>query len=154
MIDEAMDAWVFVRTETRELLGTLKDEQLQFTPQGEKWQPLYYQFACMIRTQHIYAKALTTRVMDFAYFADSSFPDKHSLNSKAKLTDAFEAIVPVWKTAITTSDTVQWPEGVVSTVGHVYRLIAHERLHHGQLISYFTLAGYELSSNFKQNWTL
>lgn len=29
-----------------------------------------------------------------------------------------------------------------------------ERLHHGQFISYFTLAGFELPKGFKSNWDL
>lgn len=33
-------------------------------------------------------------------------------------------------------------------------LSEHERLHHGQFISYFTLAGFELPKAFKSNWAL
>ena len=67
-MEEAINAWIFTRTETKELLAALDDEQLSFKPEGDKWQPMYYQFACMIRTQHIYTKALNTGIMDFAYF--------------------------------------------------------------------------------------
>ena len=153
-MEEAINAWIFTRTETKELLAALDDEQLSFKPEGDKWQPMYYQFACMIRTQHIYTKALNTGIMDFAYFSDDSFPKKHSLNTKDKLTSAFNATVPLWKDAIATGHDVIWHDEKTSTAGHIYRLIAHERLHHGQLIGYFTLAGISLPHNFKQNWAL
>lgn len=153
-MDEAINAWIFTRGETRELLGALSDEQFQFRPEGEKWQPLYYQFGCIIRTQYIYAKALETGVMDFAYFADASFPDKHASRTKAELARAFEAASRHWEEVLADAKFVDWQGQTISSAGHVYRLIAHERLHHGQLISYFTMANIELPPNFKQNWAL
>lgn len=151
---EAIDAWIFARGETRELLGSLTDEQLLFKPEGDKWQPLYYQFACMVRTQLVYAKALQAGVMDFGYFADASLPAKHSLKTQEALSAAMDAAVDIWKTAIATGNSVDWEGQTASTAGHIYRLISHERLHHGQLISYFTLAGYDLPPKFKGNWAL
>ncbi|HSX30688.1 MAG TPA: DinB family protein [Candidatus Saccharimonadales bacterium] len=153
-MDEAIDAWIFARSETRELLKTLDDQQLLFTPQGDKWQPLYYQFACMVRTQLVYAKALQMGVMDNSYFDNPSFHDKHDLKTRMALETALDAAVPIWKDAIATGNSVNWYGKQVSTAGHIYHLISHERLHHGQLISYFTLAGYELPQAFKQNWAL
>lgn len=153
-MSEALDAWAFARSETEELLHCLADDQLGFTPEGDKWQPLYYQFACMIRTQLVYAKALREGKMNFAYFDDNSLPDKHALLTKQDLLRAMDVAAQEWKAAIATGNSVDWQGKSVSTGGHVYRLVSHERLHHGQLISYFTMAGYDLPPIFKQNWAL
>lgn len=153
-MSEAISAWIFTRQETAELLNCLSDERLLFKPDGEKWQPLYYQFSCMIRTQYVYAKALHTGLMDFAYFGDSTLPTKHDSRTKAALQDEFSRVKTEWQNAIETGKSVDWPDGKTSVDGHIYKLIAHERLHHGQIISYFTLAGIELPPVFKANWAL
>lgn len=151
---EAIEYWIFTRSETRELLRSLTDEQLLFKPNGSKWQPLYYQFTCMLRVQLAYAKALRTSEMDFAYFVDKSLPGKHSLKSRQQLEAAFDGVKDIWQSAITAIGSVKWHDQYVSVAGHIYRLVSHERLHQGQLVSYFTLAGYNLPPEFKQNWAL
>lgn len=153
-LHEAIEYWLFTRSETQELLHSLTDEQLLFTPEGPKWQPLYYQFTCMVRVQLAYAKALRTGGMDFAYFADKSLPGKRSLKSRQQLDTAFNRAKGIWQSAITTIGSVKWYDQNVSVAGHIYRLVSHERMHQGQLISYFTLAGYKLPPNFKQIWAL
>lgn len=154
MIEEALRDWKFTRSETLELLRALDDKQLSFRPEGEKWQALAYQFACIGRTQMIYTRALESEVMDFAYFADSSFPNKLELKKRTPLEELLQRSNGEWLTALATSRRVKWPEHTLSVPAHVYRLISHERLHHGQLISYFTIAGFELPPRFKANWSL
>ncbi|HSX17572.1 MAG TPA: DinB family protein [Patescibacteria group bacterium] len=153
--DEAVGDWKFARSETMELLDALSDEDLAFVPEGEKWQPLYYQFACMARTQLVYAQALKTGSMDFAAFGDPSLPSKFEQNTGEALRKLFAKSSAAWADAIADSaPNVQWPGHRASVSGHIYRLISHERLHHGQLISYFTLAGIDLPPKFKANWAL
>ena len=154
VLQEAIEYWIFTRSETRELLNSLTDEQLLFTPEGPKWQPLYYQFTCMLRVQLVYAKALRTGTMDFAYFVDEALPGKHVLKTRQELNTAFDNAMEIWKSSIATGDGVRWLDQEISAAGHISRLVGHERLHHGQIISYFTLAGYELPTNFKQTWAL
>ena len=61
--------WNYARKETLELLHCLNDSQLQFKPEGsDKWQPLYFQFACIARTQAVYAKAIKEDKMDYLWF--------------------------------------------------------------------------------------
>jgi len=153
-LHEAIEYWIFTRSETRELLGSLTDEQLLFRPQGPKWQPLYYQFSCLVRVQLAYAKALRTGEMDFAYFVDKSLPGKHSLTTRRQLDAAFDGTREIWMSAISAIGSVHWLDQELSVAAHIYRLVSHERLHQGQLISYFTMAGYELPPNFKQTWAL
>ncbi|HLZ15237.1 MAG TPA: DinB family protein [Candidatus Saccharimonadales bacterium] len=154
MPDEAMREWRLARAETLELLGALSDQDLLFRPVGAKWQPLYYQFACMARSQLVYARALQTGKMDFAYFTDPMLPDKQVQNDQERLKALFTQAERAWLTAVQTGTGVQWPEYTLSLPAHIYRLISHERLHHGQLISYFTMAELELPEHFKQNWAL
>lgn len=153
-MNEATEYWIYTRSETRELLRNLTDEQLLFKPEGPKWQPLHHQFTCMIRVQLAYAKALRTGEMDFAYFREESLPGRHSLKTREQLDAAFDNIREVWKAAIATGKDVRWLDQDVSAAGHIYRLVAHERLHHGQIISYCTMAGYDLPASFKESWSL
>lgn len=49
---------------------------------------------------------------------------------------------------------IVWPDFSAPLALHISNLLEHERMHLGQLISYHTMAGYKLPSNFKQNWAL
>ncbi len=49
---------------------------------------------------------------------------------------------------------VAWPGFRSNLMNHITALIAHERLHHGQLISYFTMSGFDLPTKFKFHWSL
>lgn len=153
--EEAKRDWAFARSETMELLDRLDDARLAFRPKGDKWQSLAYQFACIGRTQLVYAKALKTGVMDFAYFADASLPDKQKQKTDADVHALLARANETWLKAVEHGeDSVQWPSGEISKEAHIYRLIAHERLHHGIMIAYFTMANFTLPSRFKQNWAL
>lgn len=155
MLEEALRDWRHARSETLELLGSLSDEDLLFRPEGFGWQPLFYQFACMARTQLVYAKALQSRSMDMQYFSDPALPDKQQQNNHERLKALFQQAEIIWQSATQTGVSVHWPDGdTISLPAHIYRLIGHERLHQGQLISYFTMAELSLPPKFKQNWAL
>lgn len=158
-MDDYLSRWKFVRSETLELLDALTDEQLSFQPEGPAWQPLYYQFGCVARTQLIYAEAIKVRKMDFALFSSDKFPGKHDNKTRGSLAELLDQAETAWQQALAQlvgqqDGIVAWPDGDVSVAEHVARLAEHERLHHGQLISYFTLAGFELPKKFKNNWAL
>lgn len=154
-MEEFLKHWHFVRSESLEILRSLSDEQLQFKPEGEKWQPLYYQFACMGRTQLVYAKAAKAGTLNFADFGSSDLPSKHEFQTVEKLSSFLEGCDKEWQDAlIINQDGIDWPDGKKSTPMHIESLAEHERLHHGQLISYFTLAHIDLPSGFKNNWAL
>lgn len=147
--------WQFVRSETIELLQALSDEQLQFKPEGETWQPLFYQFGCMARTQLIYAEAVDTGRMDFSLFSSTELPAKDLRQTKSELLAFLHESNDAWLAALAQNQNgVDWPEGHKPADVHVMALAEHERLHQGQLISYFTVAGYDLPAGFKQNWAL
>lgn len=154
-MDEFINRWQFVRSETLEILQSLSDEDLQFRPAGNTWQPLYYQFGCIIRTQLIYAEAARSGQMDFALFHASRFPAKADYQSVQSISSHLASSNKQWLDAVSlNTGSVVWPDGTASIAQHIARLAEHERLHHGQLISYCTLAGFELPPEFKQNWAL
>jgi len=154
-MDEFLKRWSFVRSETIELLDSLDDEQLVFKPEGAKWQALYFQFGCMGRTQLVYAMAAETGVMDFSLFGSKDLPSKIDNQAKASLASFLKTCNDKWIEAISHNTAgVKWPDGSKPIELHVATLAEHERLHHGQLISYFTLAGFDLPANFKRNWAL
>jgi hypothetical protein len=152
--------WNFVRSETLEILISLSDEQLLFQPTGtDKWQPLYYQFTCIARTQMVYAKAIKEGKMSFNWFESDEFPDKHEIKTKQGLKDLLNKADTMWSAAIVERRRdedfqIAWPGFKQSLPNHIVSLISHERIHHGELISYLTLGGFVLPKNFKQNWAL
>ena len=95
-MDEFLKRWQFVRSESLEILHSLNDEQLLFKPEGDKWQPLYYQFACMGRTQLVYAKASKTGKMNFADFGSTDLPNKHEFQTAEKLDDFLKNCDKEW----------------------------------------------------------
>jgi hypothetical protein len=154
-MDEFIARWNFVRFETLEILDTLTDEQLQFKPTGDTWQPLFYQFGCIGRTQLVYAKAVESGQMDLSLFGSSSLPNKDDNQSKERIINFLEKCNQSWLRAMSVNNNgVEWPAGRISLLLHISSLAEHERLHHGQLISYFTLTGFKLPKNFKSNWAL
>lgn len=147
--------WNFTRSETLEILNSLSDEELRFKPEGKTFQPLYYQFGCILRTQVVYTRAIVEGKMDFTWFHEESLLVKTRKELKAK----FEKADKEWGMAIKNKRRdekfkIAWPGFKQSVPNHIVSLVAHERLHHGQLITYFTLAGFELPKNFKNNWAL
>lgn len=154
-MDEFLKRWNFVRSETIEILNSLDDERLTFKPEGEKWQALYFQFGCIGRTQLVYATAAETGLMDFSLFRSKNLPSKTDNQTKVSLESLLTTSNEKWVEVIHRSTAgVKWPDGNKSIQLHIAALAEHERLHQGQLISYFTLAGFELPSNFKRNWAL
>lgn len=151
--------WKFTRAETLEILRVLSDEQLQFRPQGEKWQKLFWEFGCLGRTQMVYTKAIETGKMDFSLFSSNDLPKKDQFQTKKEILEFLKKSDEGWVKAILKRREdedfrVRWPGFSMPLVNHISSLVAHERLHHGQFISYFTLAGFELPKGFKLNWAL
>jgi hypothetical protein len=154
-MDDFIVRWQFTRSETIEILKSLTDERLQFKPEGEKWQPMFHQFGCIGRTQLIYAKAAETGVMDFSLFGSSEITSKDLNQTVGGILAFLEDANSAWIAALRQNKAgVQWPDDNKRIELHITSLAEHERLHHGQLVTYFTLAGFELPAGFKNNWAL
>src|SRR5258708_6964451 len=154
LVSSFIATWNFTRAETLEILNSLDNEQLQFKPQGEKWQTLYWQFGCIARTQLVYAKAIETGKIDFSLFESEKLPKKDQYQTKVLIKNFLEEANQTWLEAIQGKSKdedfkITWPGYNQNLLTHISSLISHERLHHGQLISYFTLAGFELPPGFK-----
>lgn len=154
-MNDFVNRWQFTRSETIELLKSLTDDQLLFKPDGEKWQPMFHQFGCIGRTQLVYAEAAEKGVMDFSLFGSNQITSKDSNQTVTSILTFLEDADSKWLTAIRQNTSgVQWPDDNKRIELHIASLAEHERLHHGQLISYFTLEGIELPEGFKKNWAL
>lgn len=152
--------WNFTRAETLEILEKIDDKQLLFIPKGSpKWQPLFWEFNCLGRTQLVYARAIREGRMDFKWFEGSELPDKNEFKTRNEIQEFLLNSDKLWRAEITKvrrdeDFIVAWPGFNMNVMNHINGLVAHERLHHGQLIAYFTLAGLELPDKFKRNWAL
>lgn len=152
-------SWNFTRGETLEILDSLNDAELRFKPQGDKWQTLYWEFGCLGRTQIVYTKAIETGIMDFSLFSSTSLPSQKDNKTKTSIKKFLEKSNSAWLEEIKEREKdesflISWPGFKMPLVKHIASLAEHERLHHGQFISYFTLAGLELPPKFKSNWNL
>lgn len=159
LIISFLNSWNFTRRETIEILYSLDDEKLQFKPKGDKWQLLCWEFGCIGRTQIVYTKAIETGFMDFSLFHSTLMPKKTDYQTRESIIKFLKESNLNWINAIKSREKnenyiVNWPDTKVPLIKHIASLSEHERLHHGQFISYFTLAGFELPKGFKSNWAL
>lgn len=159
-VSEFVRIWNFTRRETLEILGSLNGDQINFKPIGSpKWQGLNWQFGCIARTQIVYTKAIGEGKMNFKWFQDALLPEKRYIKSVKELQSLLKSADVQWVHSIRLKRldqdfTVHWPGNNFSLLAHINALVAHERLHQGQLISYFTFAGFELPEGFSKNWAL
>ena len=157
LLADMIAGWAFTRSESHEILASLSDEQLQFQPTGAKWRPLYYQFGCMARTQLVYAAAVESGVMDYSLFSSSELPSKTAIQDGAGLAALLNEANKHWLRVLKSraaEDAIRWPDHTRSVARHIGSLAEHERLHHGQIIGYFSTAGINLPAGFKGNWAL
>lgn len=87
LVTRALSLWNFSRNETLEILESLDDEKLLFTPKGEKWQPLYFQFNCVGMTQLVYTRAIREGKMDYAWFHEGEIKNRLKYKTKKELKD-------------------------------------------------------------------
>lgn len=159
LVNSFIDGWNSTRAETLEILDSLDNKKLQFKPKGEKWQKLYWEFGCIGRTQIVYAEAVKTGKMDFSLFHSAHMPKKTDNQTKKSIKKFLEETNKKWVSAIKSKAEnedykIAWPGFKMPLLNHVASLAEHERLHHGQFISYFTIADFKLPKGFKSNWAL
>ncbi len=167
LVTSFVRGWNFTRGETLEILNSLTDAKLKFKPgnpsikvaQDNRFQTLAYQFACIGRTQLVYTKAIQTGWMDFSLFSSPEMPSKVDFKTKGELLKFLGKTDKEWIEMVRSRREqedfeVKWPGFNKSLVNHIASLAEHERIHHGQIISYFSLAGFELPEAFKRNWAL
>lgn len=157
IIKALLGGWKYTLCHRYELLGNLNNKDLDFTPRGsKKFKNLQYQFACIGSTQQAYTKMLKEGHFCSRYFCIFK-PGLIKLREIKKLADKLGEIDKEFKEEILKhSDKDEFEWGNIKTP--VWRIITllqeHERLHHGQLISYFTSANLEFPLEFKKAWHL
>lgn len=159
LVNSSIQGWKAAREETLEILDSLDDDRLQFKPKGGKWQPLYWEFGCIGRTQIVYTKAIESGKVDFSLFSSPVMPSKTKYQTKNDLINFLEKSDIDWLKAIKLKKDIEdygidWGNIKMPLIRHIACLSEHERLHHGQFISYFTIAHFELPEGFMTNWAL
>lgn len=159
LVTSFVRSWNFTRSETLQILNALTDEQLKFRPAGAKWKPLYNQFSCIILTQLVYTRSIEEGRMDYKWFHEEEITKRTNFTSKEDLLKALEEADKKWVQVIRNKREeddykIKWPGFNQNLLNTINSLVAHERLHHGQLISYFTAANFELPPKFKDNWSI
>lgn len=152
-------SWNYARGESLDLLDSLDNGKLLYKPDGNKWQSIAYQFGCMARTQMVYTRSIKEGRMNYKWFHDPSLMGKNDIITKKELDELLDRCDKEWNEVIREKRreedfVIAWPGFNMGLLNHISALISHERLHHGQLISYFTLADFELPKRFKEGWSL
>ena len=107
----------------------------------------------------VYAKAIREGKMDYSWFEREDLPRKEDYKTKQLLIDLLVQSDKEWTEAVRNKRRdedfeIAWPGFKQSLINHITSLVSHERIHHGQLISYFTIAGFQIPQGFKNNWAL
>lgn len=141
-------SWNFTRSLSLDLLDSLDDESLLFSP-GANLGDFWKQFRHLGRVQENYVDALRTQKLVFGpqgchYSGDVS---KASLVTYLQTLDhqlQHELHNLNWE------DRIDWFGEQVDVFEHLSRMVGHENLHHGQFIVYMRL----LDRKFPHSWNV
>ncbi|MEP3275665.1 MAG: DinB family protein [Stappiaceae bacterium] len=145
-LNEIEAEWIWTRGLTRDLLGSCFPSDLTFAL-TEASGPLWKQFRHIGRVHENYLDALATRHVDFSVKGGSY----DGSASKPALLSYFAALEDRHKSCLSKADpvkTIDWMGEPISLDNHLIRLLAHESLHHGQLILYWRA----LERDFPPSW--
>jgi hypothetical protein len=133
-----LDRYARFRAMTAELLATLDEESLGFTP-GAGMGPMWQQFRHLGRVEDNYVTGIATGRLEFgpprrrAAGTTGSALAGYLRDLDEDLRAAIDGAGP--------DRTIAWPGERVDLVEHVGRLVNHELLHHGELVVYVRLLG-------------
>lgn len=140
------EEWQFARGLTLDLLHSLSEEDLSFSP-CEAVGPLWKQFRHAGRVQEDYMRALDTGVVEFDV-ARGSFTGTPTIEDlEAYLADLDCRLFNRLET-LDSSRSISWCGEEVPVYEHLMRLVNHETLHNGQWIVYLRL----LAKPFPPSW--
>lgn len=145
-IEDINAEWHWARGLTVELLNACSDSDLEFRL-NESSGALWKQFRHIGRVHENYLTSIEAGTAKF----DTASATYSGGNSKSNLLGYFEQLQARHEAAmqgLNSAATVDWFGEVVSIELHLTRLLAHETLHHGQLILYWRALGCE----FPEGW--
>lgn len=140
------------RNNTLLILQELSDSDLSLKPEGDKFQSLGFQFACLITTTDTYLRKIT-KFKDSKFgkaYIDGKVYIKEDLNSKELLLKILDYQLNQYNDLLAEMD----EKALDKHLRHLLNVMSHEYLHQGQLVSYFTLFGKKLPSRFARAWAL
>lgn len=147
-----MMSFKWSRNNTLLILQELSDTDLNLKPEGDKWQNLGFQFACLVTTIDTYFRKIT-KFKDSKYgkvYFEGKVYTKDDLTSGELLFKILESQVEQLNDLLKEMD----EKALDKHLRHLLNITNHEYLHQGQLVSYFTMFGKKLPARFKKSWAL
>jgi uncharacterized damage-inducible protein DinB len=140
--------WVFARKLTIDLLNSLSEADLLWTP-GKEVGQFWKQFRHIGRVQEDYMDALINKSINF------SLTNKHynGVPDRNKLIEYFRNLDQILSEKlhqIDFAETIDWFGEKVDISEHLSRMLSHEVLHHGQFIVYCQL----LKKQYPESWSI
>ena len=148
-MDALQKDWTFTRQLTVDLLDACSKVDLDFALNSHCG-PLWKQFRHMGRVHENYLSALITGQVNFDP-ADGSYVGKASAINLNGYFEKLEKYHINTFAGLGSGQMVSWFGEDVSPCIHLCRLLAHETLHHGQLILYWRALGHPFPESWA-NW--
>ena len=149
LTDALQKDWTFTRQLTVDLLDACSKGDLDFALNSHCG-PLWKQFRHMGRVHENYLSALITGQINFDP-ADGSYAGKASAIYLNGYFEKLEKYHINTFAGLGSGQVVSWFGEDVSPCVHLCRLLAHETLHHGQLILYWRALGHPFPESWA-NW--
>lgn len=131
--------WSSARKLSLELLSSLNQDDLQFSP-GAELGPFWKQFRHLGRVQECYLQAIQSGAMKFTPEGSIYPMDESKEAVRAYLTGLDQQMKELLVT-VSPSAPIEWPGERISVLDHLLRLLSHEMLHQGQWVVYMSLMG-------------
>lgn len=147
-LESALQRFKFFRGLSLDLLTSLSEAELQFTP-GEGQGPLWKQFRHLGRVHENYADALWSGTLKF----DPKLGTFGASTTAPELKKYLEAVDQKMRATLTTlgpGKKIRWGKLNLPVSAHVHNMTDHEVLHQGQWVIYMN----GLKKPFPKSWSV
>lgn len=145
LIQELKNAWRNSNSATAGFLAGVPAEVLHTKPFNPRFTSFAWEFACLTRTRYCYLDGLRTGKVDFS--------DREGIPNKDQLAQESNGQFQE-RLSQTSNDILTEIEKINSSdqVATISWLLQHERVHHGKLMLYLSIAGLPLPESFVKTW--